>query len=54
MSSAVAGSTNITLSEAATSSLRPGDKIVIAPSGYDPMQSEIRIITSINGGEQSF
>ncbi len=50
--SAYAGNMTITLPESAVSSWNPGDEIVIAPSGYDPMESDIRTIASVDGGRQ--
>lgn len=45
-----AGNSTIQLPEGDITGWRAGDQIVIAPSGYDPSQSEIRTITSIDGG----
>ncbi len=49
-SSAQAGSNVIELPEREVTGWSPGDQVAIAPSGYDPMQSEIRTIASIRGG----
>ena len=51
--SVLAGSNTIEMPAADVSDWRVGNQIVIAPSGYDPMQSEIRTIASINGGKES-
>lgn len=48
--SAYSGNTSIELETNAVSGWSEGDQIVIAPSGYDPTESEIRTIASINDG----
>lgn len=49
--SAYAGNTTIVLPEREISSWRPGDQIVVAPSEYDPMESELKTIASIDGSK---
>ncbi len=51
--SAQAGDNTIELPAEDTTNWNAGDQIVIAPSGYDPMQSEIRTIASVTGGSYS-
>ena len=42
----------IELPQEEVSGWMPGDQVVIAPSGYDPMESEVRTIGSISGGTE--
>ena len=46
----MAGQSVLQLSRAAIADWRAGDEVVVAPSGYDPTQSEVRTIANINGG----
>ena len=48
--SAEAGSDVIELPAGEVAGWNPGDQVAIAPSGYDAMNSEIRTILSVNGG----
>ncbi len=47
------GATTITLDQIPTG-WRAGDKIALAPSGYDPFEAEELVITEVNGRDISF
>ena len=49
-SNALASSITVQVPAGDVSGWRVGDQIVIAPSGYDPTENEIRTIANINGG----
>lgn len=49
-SNAQAGDTTIAVEGSSHPNWRPGDRIVIAPSGWNPEEAEIRTIMAISGG----
>ena len=44
------GDTTIAVEGSSHLNWRPGDRIVIAPSGWNPEEAEIHTITAIAGG----
>ena len=49
-SSAQAGDTTIAVESSSHPNWRPGDRLVIAPSGWNPEEAEIHTIMAISGG----